>query len=284
MTEAVELATGRATGAAVLERALDLWIQVMSEPDCALSELAAKLRVPASTAHRWIAVFERRGLLARIGRGRYSAGLVLAQMAGLTETNIVLAAVGRPLLRHLGHHPDRTAHLGVLEDDMVTYLVKEGAGASTLFTREGMQLEAYCSGIGKVLLAHLPPDVLDRYLEDGPFIRMTARTLTEPNAIRAELEQVRIQGYALDRAEASEDVYCVAAPVHDADGRVVAALSVSGPSDEIAAPALIGAMLGCAGTLSSRLVPFGDLFHISRYQNPGESHSPIAEDQGPLNR
>ncbi len=259
MTETVELATGRTTGAAVLERALDLWVQVMSDPDCVLSELAAKLGVPASTAHRWIAVFERRGLVARIGRGRYSAGLVLAQMAGLTETNIILAAVARPLLRRLGHPSGRTAQLGVLEDDMVTYLVKEGAGANTLFTREGMQLEAYCSGIGKVLLAYLPPEVLDLYLDEGPFIRLTANTLTEPEVIRAELQQVQFQGYALDRAEASEEVFCVAVPVQDAGGHVVAALSVSLANDEIDNPALLGELLGCAQTLSSRLAPFGDL-------------------------
>lgn len=260
MTDAVDRATGRPTGAAVLEKALDLLIQVMSDPDCALGELAAKLGVPPSTAHRWIAVFERRGLLARIGRGRYATGLALAQMAGLTEPNLVLAAVSRPLLRHLGRHPERAAHLGVLEDDMVTYLVKEGTGYNALFTREGMQLEAYCSGIGKVLLAHQASEILDQYLLDGPFIRMTENTLTEPDMIRAELGQVRVQGYAVDRAEASEEIYCVAVPVHDARGQVIAALSVSGRSEQIECKAVIGELVACASALSSRLVPFGN-FH-----------------------
>lgn len=259
MSDATDANPGHTTGAAMLERALDFWIEVLRKPDCTLSELAERLAVPPSTAHRWIGVFEARGLLARIGRGRYAAGAVLAQMAGLTEKKVILAAVARPLLRQLGRHSGRTVHLGVLEDDMVTYVVKEGSGGP-VFTREGMQLEAYCSGIGKVLLAHLPPEMLDRYLDDGPFIPMTANTLTEPEMIREELNQVRVQGYALDRAEAAEDLYCVAVPVHDAQGQAVGALSMSGAGGMDDCGHLTPDLIECAKALSARLVPFGDCF------------------------
>jgi DNA-binding IclR family transcriptional regulator len=117
--------------------------------------------------------------------------------------------------------------LGTLEGDMVTYRIKTGEGAGDLFTRVGMQLEAYCSGIGKVLLAWLPAGEREAYLATGPFPPLTARTITEPDALRRELAQVREQGYAMDDGEIAEGLQCIAVPVRSSDGRVLAALSAS---------------------------------------------------------
>ena len=81
---------------------------------------------------------------------------------------------------------------------MVTYRIKTGQGAGNLFTRVGMQLEAYCSGIGKMLLAHLPEEQQRAYLAGGPFPALTAKTITQPEALAQELERIRAQGFALD--------------------------------------------------------------------------------------
>lgn len=110
---------------------------------------------------------------------------------------------------------------------MVTYRIKTGQGAGNLFTRVGMQLEAYCSGIGKMLLAHLPEEQQRAYLAGGPFPALTAKTITQPAALAQELERIRAQGFALDDYEVADDLFCVAVPIRQEGGRVLAAISIT---------------------------------------------------------
>lgn len=246
-----------------------MWLRLTTEPDRSLREITAELGVPASTAYRLISVFESRGLLSRIGSGRYAPGGVVAQVAGLTDLNSLLRAVSRPILRKLASRCARTIHLGVLEGEMVTYLVKEGAHSESLFTREGMQLEAYCSGIGKVLLANIEQQLLSKYLDTGDFVALTEQTIISPELIRAELEKVCALGHAVDNAEVDEDLYCIAVPVWDGNGRVVAAISASERNARCDEPGLIEALKESAEELSARLLAFGAVF--SRHRNYGDS-------------
>lgn len=110
---------------------------------------------------------------------------------------------------------------------MVTYRIKTGQGSHRLFTKVGMQLEAYCSGIGKVLLAHLPAAERAAYLASGPFVPLTARTIVDPEELALELERVADQGVAIDDGEIAEGLVCLAVPVHAPDGSVPIAISVS---------------------------------------------------------
>jgi DNA-binding IclR family transcriptional regulator len=188
-----------------------------------------ELGLSTSTAHRLAAELLRHGLICRVGRGRYDVGLAAMEIARGQGVNGILARAARPLLRQVSKKTGLTAHLGVLEDGMVTYLVKStGPGSdSARFTKEGMQLEAYCSAVGKVLLASLSAYELDAYLADGEFVSATPRTVTSAAALRRELKQVQRSGMAIDDREIAEDMMCVAVPVCDDAGRVVAALSVS---------------------------------------------------------
>src|SRR5690606_3592173 len=107
----------------------------------------------------------------------------------------------------------RTVHLAVFEADMVTYLAKEDGGRNSVLTIEGTQLEAYCSGLGKVLLAYLPEPERERYLADGPFVRLTPNTIIEPDELRRELAHIRTRGYAIDDGEVQPNLRCVAVPL-----------------------------------------------------------------------
>lgn len=128
---------------------------------------------------------------------------------------------------------DCLAHLGVFEQDMVTCLLKEGARKGMLFTRKNMQLEAYCSGIGKVLLAALDEDALEAYLANGPFVPLPANTIVEPEALRAEVVKVRDQDFAIDKREISEDLFCLTLPLTDSTRHVFAAITMSLPNAAI---------------------------------------------------
>ena len=110
---------------------------------------------------------------------------------------------------------------------VITYVVKASPEDMQVFTREGGQLEAYCSGIGKILLAALSPDSVEKYLLSGPFPKLTDRTITDPKRISRELNKVRRCGYAEDSGEVADGLYCVAVPICAHDGEVIAATSAS---------------------------------------------------------
>lgn len=220
----------REDGVRSLGRALALFRRIAEDkgrtPFAVLSE---ELGLSTSTAHRLVTALLQHGLVSRVGHGRYDVGLVAMEFARGRGPNDILERAARPLLKRMSKRVGLTAHLGVLESGMVTYLVKSTGGVSDSahFTREGMQLEAYCSAVGKVLLAAMSARELDEYLADGGFVSATRRTVTSPAALRRELAKVRLAGVAIDDREIAEDMMCVSVPVNNNAGQAVAAVSVS---------------------------------------------------------
>jgi IclR family transcriptional regulator, acetate operon repressor len=240
-------------GVAAIEKGLELFVRVVDDAgQTPLSVLARQAGIPTSTSQRIVAAYVRHGLLSRVDRGRYAAGVRLAGEARVRDLRSVLIAASRPLIRHLAGDLRTTVHLGVLESDMVTYLVKEHGGGPDILTREMIQLEAYCSGIGKVLLAHLPEAEQEAYLATGPFVALTPNTMTDPPALRSAFQIIRRQGYAIDQAEVDENLFCLAAPVCGPDG-VLAALSVSLDTPERLNPVVLDQLRTCAARIGRRL-------------------------------
>jgi IclR family transcriptional regulator, acetate operon repressor len=192
-----------------------------------LRDQAAALGLPISTAYRMASQLQRAGLISRVGRGYFTIGFELHRLTLALDRKQLLADIARPHLQALARRLQLTAHLGVMEDDMVTYVIKEHGGGPELFTRAGTQLEAYCSAIGKVLLAALTDAELERYLSDGPFIPLTARTISEPERLRQALMGIRAEEFAVDAEEVVENLRCIAMPVRNRHGAVVCAVSVS---------------------------------------------------------
>jgi DNA-binding IclR family transcriptional regulator len=216
---------------ASLEKALTLFRRIARNRGAtSLKELAADLDLPRSTLYRLVGTLQDFGFITRLSRGFYDIGLPLVESLNGVTASQHLAMLSRPALQELADLCGATAHLGVLENDMVTYLVKvtgENAAADAVFTRENAQLEAYCSGIGKVLLAGLPEASCAQYLATGPFVPLTDRTITDSNALRHCLALVRQEDFAQDDGEVADDLFCLAVPVRRGDGTVHAAISVS---------------------------------------------------------
>lgn len=189
--------------------------------------MAALQSIPLPTAHRIAETFIQQGYLVRSRRGHYHAGPELRRIGADLPIAKVASGLARPVLAKLAKKYRCSAHLGILESGMVTYLVKEGTDETGLFTREGMQLEAYCSAIGKILLAAEPELDLKAYLDNGPFVSLTANTLVSPDALRTEIVSVRDGGFAVDNHEVSEDLFCIAVPLTDQDDTIFAAISLS---------------------------------------------------------
>lgn len=211
-----------------LERGLILLKAVIRDGGASsLSAIARQEGVPVASAHRLAASLVAAGFLRPSGYARHLPGAELQVLAPLIGEREVLAAAARPALERLAARSGNVVQLGVFEADMVTYLVKAGQSADALFTKVGMQLEAYCSGIGKVLLAALPEAEKSRYLASGPFVALTERTIIDPALLRGELDQVEARGCALDDEEIVPGLQCLAVPVRNGAGEVVAAISTS---------------------------------------------------------
>lgn len=125
---------------------------------------------------------------------------------------------------------NETVHLGVLEDGEVLYLAKEESSQTIrMISYVGRRAPLHCTSLGKMLLAYLSTEERNRILGEKVLPRLTKNTLTDKKELEKELDKVREQGFALDREENEKDVRCVAAPIRNYQGEVIAALSISSP-------------------------------------------------------
>jgi IclR family transcriptional regulator, acetate operon repressor len=218
----------RKSGTQAVDRALNLLTAIVADQGrSSIAELGRGIALPAATTYRLVSAFVRDDFLIAVGRGRHVAGPKLASLASMTSLNPALIALGRPVIERLASNTGCVSHLGILDKDMVTYLLKAGPNSQAIFTEEGTQLEAYCSGIGKILLASLPPDELAAYLEGGPFIPLTPHTITDPKMLANQLALIRAQGFARDMEEVANGLFCLAVAIRNPAGTAIAALSVS---------------------------------------------------------
>lgn len=222
----------RETGLVAAERNLLLLEAVVrDEGRSSIAALARQTQISVAAAHRHIEALVNAGYLVQVGYARHLPGPKLRALAGMIDNRQLLANSAEPILRALATRIGCVVQLGIFENDMVTYLVKAGQSAGDLFTQVGMQLEAYCSGIGKVLLANLPAQAQAAYLAGGPFIALTENTITGSDQLAAVLSQVAGQGYAVDDEEVALGLKCLAVPVRNKQGEVVAAISLSDAAD-----------------------------------------------------
>ena len=163
---------------------------------------------------------------------KYKLGSKIYYLGSLAEPHTNVRKTARPFLQKLNEECDETVHLAVLHRGEALYLDKiEGKKTIRVITSIGMKLPAHCSGVGKVLLADLSEQGLEEIIREKGLPRRTANTITDPKKLRAELAQIRQQGYAIDCEEIEEGLECAAAPVRNSKGEVVAAVSVSVPRD-----------------------------------------------------
>ena len=200
-------------------------------PEQGVSELGRKLNLHKSTVSRLLATLESEGLLERApGTEKYRLGPEIVRLAGKVDQSGDIQEVARPYLVALAEVTRETANLAVLEGAEVNNVDQvSGPHLVRIGNWVGRRTPLHCVANGKVLLAFQPADVLER-LTAGPLAGFTARTVTKPSALRDELATVRSQGYATALGEIEEGLHAIAAPIRDASGTVVAALSVSGPA------------------------------------------------------
>jgi DNA-binding IclR family transcriptional regulator len=209
-------------------RALEL---IAAEGELGVSDLGRGLGVHKATASRLAATLAAGGLIERDPvSDRYRLGFGLIRLAGAAIAGLDLVRTAHPILENLAQRTRETVNLGVLSGGDVVY-VDQVAGTHSIVSVSwvGRGTPLHCTSNGKVLLAWMDEQDRDRLLT-APLARLTDSTIVDPNVLRTQLQEVRARGYAQTLEELEEGLNAVAAPVRRADGRVVAALSVSGPA------------------------------------------------------
>ena len=227
-------------------------------PKIGIGEMAQQLGLHRSTTSRLAATLAVAGYLEPAGEpGRYRLSGRLAALGELAAAEGDVRRTALPYLRELVRELGETGHLGVLEgSDAVTIEVVDGWQTVRMHSWVGKRSPAHCSSIGKALLAGLSPAEFAARYPGHPLEPRTDRTITDPGVLRAVLAKVRQRGYAVDQEELEPHLCCVAAPVFDRTGAVVASISVSGPDSRIgeaSIPAVAAAVCRAAGQISARL-------------------------------
>jgi DNA-binding IclR family transcriptional regulator len=211
----------------VLARALQILGAFSADrPAMTLSELSRQTGLPVSTAHRMLAGLVAWGALERGEDGCYRIGLRLWEVGALAPRGQGLRERALPFLEDLSQITRENVQLAVRERTELVFVERiAGTGAVQVLTRVGGRFALTATGVGLVLLAHAPVDVQEEVLT-GPIGRFTPRTVTDPVELRRMLADVRTSGFAVSDRQVTMDALSVAAPVHDARGAVVAAVSL----------------------------------------------------------
>lgn len=204
----------------------------LERPEWGVSEVARELGIPKSTSCELLISLNDQRLLRRTGRGRYRLGWRLFELGQTLLDTTEFRTEARRMMQELVERWEETAHLAVLEGVEAVYLEKmqPSPAVKILLSRTGARLWAHCSGVGKVLLAHRDWDEVADQLLDRGMPALTPNTLTDLEELAEELRAVRERGYAYDMEETTVGLCCVAAPIRDYSGEVLAAMSLSAPA------------------------------------------------------
>jgi DNA-binding IclR family transcriptional regulator len=201
-------------------------------PEWGVSEIAHALDIAKSSAHDLVSSMTHIGLLTQSEDGRYRLGWRLVELSEILLETTELRALTHPILERLNNTYQETVRLAILDRGKICYVhTLEGMQAIRVANSAlGSHLYSHCSSVGKVLLAHQSWSVVEGIIAEHGLPRFTDATITSPDALHAELEITRQRGWGLDNGEVLADLRCVAAPIYNFRGRVIAAISMSVPA------------------------------------------------------
>jgi Transcriptional regulator len=216
----------------VINKAADIIEQLAtSENGLRLSEITDRTGLPKSTVHRILAtLIDRHYIEKDESDSVYYLGLKFVEIASLYLNKIDLTTEATPIMHSLASRFDATCYLAILEDNEVRYLEKiEKFNSLRLYTSIGKREPVHCTALGKVLLASLPKSECDRIGESLVYNKLTPNTKTSYQELLLDIEFARKNDFAIDNGEHTFGSSCVAVPIRDYTGKVIAAMSLSGP-------------------------------------------------------
>ena len=196
-----------------------------------LADLSKRVGLHNSTTFHLVRTMVSLGYIRQIKDSkRYRIGRPLFALAASSLDEIEMVSLATPVLEDLARETGESSHFATRMGDSVVVMARTaGPSAFQLADRVGVVRPAHCTALGKVILAALTPDQLERFLERTELTALTPKSITEREPLRREIEEVRRNGIAFDDGEFDPEVRCVAMPVRDFTGQVVGAIGISGP-------------------------------------------------------
>lgn len=217
-----------------LKRAFDVLELFLKEPrPMTVPEIVARLNLPRTTAHEIVNTMVSSGYLHRddVHTNKVFLGFKLFELGGIYAANFDLIAEGRQVAAEIVEICDETVQMAVREGTEAIFIAKVDSSKTVrLVSTVGSRLPAHCTAVGKMLLSSLAEtEIIQLYGDNAPLQKMTANSITSVSDLLRELETIRGRGLAYDDCESNEDVRCVAAPIYNNRGEMIAAMSTSVP-------------------------------------------------------
>lgn len=242
-----------------VDRALQI-VQLVSRSHegCGVTQLAQQLGVNKSTVFRLLATLAKHDFIEQDPESeRYKLGYKYLELSSKLLDSIDLRHEAKPYLKQLEKETNEVVHLVVYNQGEVVYIEKlEGNETLRMHSQVGKRAPMHCTGVGKVILAHLNEQEMLRIIEQKGLPKHTEYTITDKTVFLQQLDTIRKQGYALDLEENELGIICVAAPIFNHLGQVVAAVSISGPTvrmKEARLDELKGKVMRVCQSISARL-------------------------------
>ncbi|WP_082233576.1 IclR family transcriptional regulator [Halobacillus massiliensis] len=193
-------------------------------------DIAEKLSMPQSSTFHLVQTLCARHYLSVTERKTYKLGPKLIQVGTKALEIMDVNVEAQPYLRTLMEKTEETVFMAVMIEREMVYAAKVDNYRSVRTGAQiGMRKPLYCTGLGKAFLAFLPEEVSNEVLKDLELVEVTKNTITDPELLKQQLVQFRRKGFAIDDEENETGLYCLAAPIYNAAGEMIAAVSVAGP-------------------------------------------------------
>ena len=223
-------------GAQLIDRLLDIIELLSLEKDgLGVTEIGNRTGLHKSTVHRIVSALAERGYIEKVpGRGVYKIGLKLVEISSVYLNSIELKTEARPYLHELTSKLGHPSHLAILDGTDAVYIDKvEVVSNIRLYSQIGRRIPVYCSALGKCLLSGLPECDVREIVSRCSFEKYTEKTLDSETLLQ-QVRRVASAGWAVDDEEHDKGIRCIAAPVYDYRGKVIAAVSIAGPAAAVA--------------------------------------------------
>ncbi|MCW2254001.1 IclR family KDG regulon transcriptional repressor [Providencia alcalifaciens] len=202
------------------------------QKEIGVSELSQRLLMSKATTYRFLQTMKQLGYVAQEGEAdKYALTLKLFELGAKSLEYVDLIEIADKEMRHVGQLTHEALHLGALDENAIIYIHKIDSSYNLrMYSRVGRRNPLYCTAIGKILLAWQDETAVRETLKQVEFIKKTETTLVSIDQLMAELATVRKQYFAQDREEQELGLRCIAVPVYDRLGYVIAGLSISFPT------------------------------------------------------
>lgn len=219
-----------------IERALTILNKLSEYPNgLQVTRLSEQVGLTKSTVHRLLTTLSNMNYVVKDEEtDKYKLGLQILFLSRNLLNNNDVITVAKPYLEKLSLEVNETVHLCIENLGEIVYIDKiDSNQAVRMFSRIGSRAPMYCTAVGKVLLSGMDQEKVDSILSKTEFIAKTPTTITSKEQLLEEVEKIKIEGYALDNSENEEVLRCIAAPIYDHKGKIIASFSISGPNNRV---------------------------------------------------